>query len=134
MLVADGRVLRLSGAASKHGRIGGNLLLLGAPPFPSHNVRCAEHLRAKAAEKLGFGPDHKGYSRAALTAAWLSVAAAKKAAMLATSMAGATTMRAPAAVLAAAIVLAPLGVRAADRVVWWFKITSRCAALPEEHL
>ena len=63
MLVADGRVLRLSGAASKHGRIGGSLLLLlllGAPPIPSHNVRCGGALRAKSAEKLGFALSSQG--------------------------------------------------------------------------
>jgi hypothetical protein len=34
---------------------------------------------------------------------------------------GGTTMRARAVVLAVAIVLAPLGARAADLVVWWEK-------------
>jgi hypothetical protein len=31
-----------------------------APLKAPHNVRCAERVRQKAAEKLGFSPDHKG--------------------------------------------------------------------------
>ena len=30
------------------------------PPFPSHNVRCAERSGQKAQKSWGFSPDHKG--------------------------------------------------------------------------
>ncbi len=48
-----------------------------APPFPSHNVRSTGAAGAKA-RKRGFGPDHQRYLRAALSAARLPVAAARK--------------------------------------------------------
>ena len=51
------------------------------PLIKSHNVRCKSAEGQKMAEKLellSFSPDHKGYSRAALTVAWPPVAATEK--------------------------------------------------------
>ena len=61
-------------------------------PIPTHNVRCGAPPGLNGAEKLGFRPRSQGPR---------------------TGADGGTTMRARAVVLAGAIGLAPLGVRAA---------------------
>lgn len=74
---------------------------------------------AKGAEKLEFSPDRK---RAALWQVWLLVATARKPPTLRPDPHGGRhPMRTRAVVLVVALVLAPLGARAADLVVWWQK-------------
>jgi len=86
--------------------------------FPSHNVRCEGAFWAKGAEKLAFFSRKRFDTRVALTA-WLPVAVARKPATLATPMGEVPTMRARAVILTAAIIVAPLGAKAADLVVLW---------------
>ena len=50
---------RVANSYQSDGSEGHESVTSGTPPIPTHNVRCAERSRAKGAEKLGFGPDHK---------------------------------------------------------------------------